>query len=65
MCLTTKDILTAVNDSGYLFEQEVASILGNNKFYIQTNVAFNDEDEGKSREIDVVGYRRFFHDEER
>jgi len=65
MCLTKEDILIAINNSGYLFEQEIASILENNKFYIQTNVAFNDEDEEKSREIDVVGYRRFFHDEER
>ena len=31
-----EEILKAINTSGYLFEQEVGSILENNNFHIQT-----------------------------
>lgn len=62
---TKEEILKAVNDSGYLFEQEIGTILERNNFYIQPNVAFIDIDEEKSREIDVMGYKRFFYDEEK
>lgn len=48
---TKEEIIKAITDSGYLFEQEIASVFENNNFYIQTNVAFNDLDEDKSREI--------------
>lgn len=62
---TKEEILKAINESGYLFEQEIASLFESNKFYVQPNVAFNDLDEEKSREIDVMCYKRFFYDEER
>lgn len=62
---TKEEIIKAINDSGYLFEQEIASVFENNNFYIQTNVAFNDTDENKSREIDVMCYKRVFYDEDR
>ncbi len=41
---TKEEILKAVNDSGYLFEQEIGTILERNNFYIQPNVAFIDID---------------------
>lgn len=60
-----EDILNAINASGYLFEQEIGSILEKNSFHIQTNAAFKDEDEDTSREIDVMGYQRFYWSEEK
>lgn len=65
MTPTEDEILKALNESGYLFEQEIGSILEKHSFYIQTNAAFKDEDEEKSREIDVVGYQRFYFNEEK
>ena len=62
---TNEEIIKALNDSGYLFEQEIASILEQHSFHIQTNAAFKDEDEEKSREIDVTGYQRFYFSEEK
>lgn len=60
-----EEILSAINSSGYLFEQEVGSILEKNSFHIQTNAAFKDEDEETSREIDVYAYKRVFWSEEK
>lgn len=60
---TKEEILKAINDSGYLFEQEIASILESNDFYVYPNDAFIDIDEEKSREIDVMAYKRFYHNE--
>jgi len=60
---TEQDILDAINDSGYLFEQEIGSIIENSGFNIQTNSAFKDIEEEKSRELDVTGYKRFYYDE--
>lgn len=60
-----EEILSAINSSGYLFEQEIGSILEKNSFYIQTNAAFKDEDEETSREIDVMGYKRVYWSEEK
>lgn len=62
---SSEEIIEAISNSGYLFEQEVASILEKNNFHIKTNVAFKDEDEEKSREIDVMGFKRKFYDEEK
>lgn len=62
---TEEEILKALNDSGYLFEQEIGSIFERHSFHIQTNAAFKDEDEEKSREIDVAGYQRFYFNEEK
>jgi hypothetical protein len=58
-----EEILNALKESGYLFEQEVGTILEQNGYHIQTNAAFKDDDEEKSREIDVTGFRRLCYDE--
>lgn len=58
------DIMGALTESGYLMEQEVASKLEAIGYHVQTNVAFEDPDEGKSREIDVNAIQRIYFDEE-
>lgn len=60
-----EEILNAINASGYLFEQEIGSILEKNDFYIKTNAAFKDKDEEISREIDVLAYKRIYLNEEK
>ena len=60
-----EQILNAIKNSGYLFEQEVGSIFEKGGFNIKTNVAFKDEDEDKSREIDVMAFRRQYYNEEK
>ena len=50
-------ILEAVHNSGYLFEIEVAKKIEALGFDIQMNVAFNDKDSDKSREIDIVAHK--------
>jgi hypothetical protein len=53
------EILEAVRGSGYLMEQEVATLFESLAFpetskpFVQTNRAYEDIEEGKSREIDV------------
>jgi len=56
--LTKKDILHAVEKSGYLMEQEIATLLESLGFYVQTNWPFKDVEEGKSREIDIHAFKR-------
>ena len=62
---TEEQIITALENSGYLFEQDVASILGNLDFHVETNFAYNDIDSGKSREVDVRGVKEVYRDEDR
>ncbi|HZQ90365.1 MAG TPA: hypothetical protein VFA60_01075 [Terriglobales bacterium] len=50
---TAEDIVAAIKASGYLIEQEVATILEKLGFHVQTNRAYQDVEESKSREIDV------------
>ena len=57
------EIVTALKQSGYLMEQEVATQLEALDFHVSTNWAFEDSDEGKSREIDVRAIRRVAHNE--
>lgn len=64
-CPDEADILEAVQASGYLMEQEVASKLEALGFHVRPAMAFKDKDEGKSREIDVSAFDRFLVDEER
>jgi hypothetical protein len=45
-------------------EQEVATTLESLSFHVQTNRAFEDTDEPKSREIDVSAIQRMHHDPE-
>ena len=58
------DISDALKQSGYLMEQEVATQLEDLDFHVQTNWAFKDSDEGKSREIDVRAIKRVAHNTE-
>ncbi len=64
-CPNHKDIIDALKQSGYLMEQEVATQLESLNFNVQTNLAFEDIEEGKSREIDVRAIRRVAHNEKR
>ena len=59
------DIITALRQSGYLMEQQVATQLEGLGLHVWTNWAFEDIDEGKSREIDVRAIRRVAHNEEK
>lgn len=56
-------ILSALQQSGYLFEQEVADRIEALGFNVDTGWAFRDPDLEKSRELDVRGIKRIFHDE--
>jgi hypothetical protein len=55
---TVGDIMAAIKESGYLMEQEVATQLESRGLHVRTNVAFEDTEEGKSREIDVTAIKR-------
>lgn len=55
------EILEAVKSSGYLMEQEIATLLETLNFRVRTNRAYLDPDESKSREIDVWAINRAFH----
>jgi hypothetical protein len=61
--LSLADIMTAIRASGYLMEQEVATTLETLGFHVMTNRAFEDPDEGKSREMDVWALRRSANDD--
>lgn len=58
------EIMDAINASGYLMEQEVATQLEHRGFHVRTNVAFEDLEEQKSREIDVTAIQRVVVDED-
>lgn len=59
---TKEQIIEALNKSGYLFEQEVADLLENMRFHVETSYAYVDTDTGKSREIDVRGLKEVLYD---
>ena len=61
---TSDEIMTAIKESGYLMEQEVATLLEKRGLHVRTSVAFEDPDEAKSREIDVTAIKRVAHDEQ-
>lgn len=58
-----EEIEKAIKTSGYLIEQEIATLFESLSFNVQTNRAFEDPDDKKSREIDVWAIKRIFHDE--
>lgn len=60
---STSNILEALNKSGYLMEQEVATSFENIGFNVRTNVSFQDNEEGKSREIDILATKQLLLDE--
>jgi hypothetical protein len=56
-----EQIIKAVNDSGYLMEQEVALTLESLGFqFVQSNYAFKDSDTNESREVDVYATKYYF-----
>ncbi len=59
------EVVDALKQSGYLMEQEVATQLEALNFHVWTNWAFQDIEEGKSREIDVRAIKRVAHNEEK
>lgn len=59
---TEADVLEAVGKSGYLLDQEVATVLEDLGFHVQTSWPFEDPDAGESRELDVWAIRRIIHD---
>ena len=61
---TEAEILAAVTASGYLMEQEVATILESMDFHVKSSPAYQDPETGKSREIDVIGIKRVAHNED-
>lgn len=62
---TAADVLRAIEQSGYLLEQDVASSLESLGFHVETAAAYSDADEGKSREVDVLAHRSYVLDQER
>jgi hypothetical protein len=62
---TPEDVVAALDASGHLMEQQVASELERLGYNVSTNRAFTDSEEGKSRELDVFAHRTFLLDEER
>lgn len=57
-----EDIIKALDSSGYLMEQEVASRFEALGYHVRTNRPFTDPDEGKSREIDLTAAKRILND---
>ncbi len=61
---TLEEIMSAIEDSGYLMEQKAATQVEQLGYYVRTNVAFEDSEEGKSREIDVLAVKRVARNED-
>lgn len=51
---TKDDVRKAIEISGYVLEQRICPVLENNNFIAYPNEQFEDQDLGKSREIDVI-----------
>lgn len=62
---TAAEIVQAIERSGFLMEQRVASSFESLGFNVQTGYPFEDPEEGKSREIDVWAVMRGTRDEAR
>lgn len=60
---TESQILSALEQSGYLFEQQVADRLEALDLHVDTSWAYLDADLEKSRELDARAIKRVFHDE--
>lgn len=61
---TKDDILDALEKSGYLFEQDVATEFEKLGYHVDTNYAYNDTDTDKSREIDVRAFKQIYKNDE-
>lgn len=57
-------ILSALESSGFLFEQEIATLLETNGFHVETSWPFLDADTKKSREIDLRATKNFLHSDD-
>lgn len=57
-------ILAALGDSGFLFEQECANALETLTFHVETSWPFLDPDLGKSRELDLRAVKSVYRDKE-
>lgn len=62
---TEDEIVQAVERSGYLMEQDVATRFEQLGYNIETNNPFEDIEQGKSREVDVRAFKRITIDETR
>ncbi len=58
-----KQILSALSESGFLFEQECATAIESLGFHVETSWPFADQEAGKSRELDLRALRRVHVDE--
>lgn len=57
-------IMSALEGSGFLFEQEIATALENSGFHVETSWPYLDQDTKKSREIDLKAIKNYLHSEE-
>jgi len=57
------EILAAVKSSGYLMEQEIATLFEKMGYNVSTNRAFKDIHESKSREIDVSVIKQLYYNQ--
>lgn len=60
---TSEQVIEAVSATGFLLEQEVYRTLLSYGYSADVSVAFIDPDEQKSREVDVLGTKRYFRHE--
>ncbi len=62
---TPEQVLAALDASGHLLEQQVATELEGLGYHTQTNRAYTDSEEGKSRELDVYAYKSLMQVQDR
>lgn len=62
---TPEEVLAALDQAGHLLEQQVATELAGLGYFVETNRAFTDIDEGKSRELDVFASKSLLVEEAR
>ncbi|MDB5281305.1 MAG: hypothetical protein JWO06_380 [Bacteroidota bacterium] len=62
--ISEKEMMEALNRSGYLLESEISKILSEAGFFIQTNQVIKDTITGKDREIDLIA-EYYEHKEQR
>ena len=58
---TAAEIISAVEASGYLLEQQVADVFEALGYHVETNYAFPDPHEDVSRELDVRALKREYY----
>lgn len=64
MKLEHSEMIGAIERSGYLIESQIAELLANAEFFVETNQVIRDPLTGKSREIDVLA-ELFLYQEKR